>query len=463
MIGSREYWDQGEMKMRSTSNSETRIYTRRDVMRLVGASLVSLLLTSCRQVASPSPTSTIASAQSSPVLPPSPARTSATAQVSPTVMATAQATSAVAEFFGFNPDNYDGHQMPAETLKQMVEAAKAKRPPKNGDRYVFGFANLVRNINFCLLVEQGIKQNADLAGIELIIADNQGSGPVALQVADSFVQRNVDFVIEFQTDVNFGPQIWQKFKMAGIPVVAIDIPLGEAVFFGANNPYAGFLAGAYLAQAAVALWGQDRIRNAYAVVGELPQSGVVPKMRTDGEKAGILAVLKDLPKERLLTIDTKNVREVSYTEMTNLLGRIPAGAPILVTAINDGSTIGMLQAVKAAGRYNDLLAVGMNADELDTMMAEERMIGSVGFFPERYGNYLIPLALMMLAGSPVPPGVLIQHPMVTPKNICEFYSKYQCTNRPPDFEFVFPQEEYRQFVEQLRKDPNLKDYQALLK
>lgn len=463
MEGNQKCLKQEGIKMRKGGIAQERFYTRRDMVRLAGIGLASLLLTSCRQ-ATPAPTATQeTSAPPSSAPGPSPTVAGVVTETSPTVVPTTQATLTAVEFFGFNPDNYDGRLMPSETLKQMVEAAKSKRPPKNGNRYVFGFANLARDINFCLLVEQSIKQNTDLAGIELIIADNQASGPVALQVADSFVQRNVDFVIEFQTDVNFGPQIWQKFKNADIPVVAIDIPLGDAVFFGANNPYAGFLAGAYLAQAAIALWGHDRMKDVYAVVGELPQSGVVPKMRTDGEKAGILAVLKDLPKEQLLTIDTKNVREVSYTEMANLLGRIPAGAPILVTAINDGSTIGMLQAVKAAGRYNDLLAVGMNADELDTMMAEERMIGSVGFFPERYGNYLIPLALMMLAGYSVPPGVLIQHPMVTPANICEFYPQYQCTKRSPDFVFTFPEQEYRLFVEQLRKDPNLKDYQALLK
>jgi hypothetical protein len=191
MAGNHKYSNQEEMKMRNKSNSETRVYTRRDMMRLAGTSLVSLLLESCRQAAAPAPTATqIASAPPSPAPAPSPTFTSAATQASPTVMPTTQATPTAVEFFGFNPDNYDGHQLPAETLKQMVEAAKAKRPPKNGDRYVFGFANLARNINFCLLVEQGIKQNADLAGIELIVADNQGSGPVALQVADSFVQRN---------------------------------------------------------------------------------------------------------------------------------------------------------------------------------------------------------------------------------------------------------------------------------
>lgn len=429
--------------------------TRRTLLRLSVVTVGSAFLgAACAQQATPTPQA--APATSAPA--------TAAAPASPTTATLSPATVTRAEigFFGFDPNNHDGSRFSADVFKQMVQAAMAKRPPKNGQRYVIGFANLQRDINFCILVEQGLKENADLAGVELLVADNQLSGPVALQVADSFIQRNVDLAIEFQTDINFGPQIYQKFKAANIPVIAIDIPVGEAVFFGANNPYAGFLAGAYLAQAAIALFGEERARKAYAVVGELPQSGVVPQMRTDGEKAGIQAVL-NLPKEQLLTIDTKNVRETSYTEMTNILGRIPAGVPILVTAINDGSTIGMLQAVKAAGRYNDLLAVGMNADELETMMAEERMIGSVGFFPERYGNYLMPLALMMLAGEPVPPGVLIQHPMVTPGNICNFYPKYQCVERAPKFQFNFPETAYREFVESLRKDPNLKDYQALLK
>jgi ribose transport system substrate-binding protein len=373
------------------------------------------------------------------------------------------ATALAQSFFGFDPKKFSGRQLSSATLKQMVLAATKNRPPRNGKKYVIGFANIVRSITFTQLVEAGILRNAEAAGIDVVVGDNQGSGATALQVAETFIQRNVDFVIEFQTDANFGAQIMTKMNAAKIPVVAIDIPMGEATFFGANNPYSGFLGGSYLGQAAIAKWGAAKANQAYAVIGELPQSGVVPKMRTDGQEAGIKAVLKSLPSDHLIKIDTKNVLEESYKQMSNVLGRIPVGAPIIVTAINDGSTKGMLQAVKAAGRQADLLAVGMGGDELDALLGEEQFVASVGYFPENYGNYLIPLSMMMLAGKPVPAGVLISHVMVTPMNVCKIYPDRKCVERAPKFSYKFPTALFNAFMDSLRKDPELKEYQALLK
>jgi ribose transport system substrate-binding protein len=373
------------------------------------------------------------------------------------------ATAVAQSFFGFDPKKFSGRQLSSSTLKQMVLAATKNSPPRNGKKYVIGFANIVRSITFTQLVEAGILRNAEAAGIEVVVGDNQGSGATALQVAETFIQRNVDFVIEFQTDANFGAQIMTKMNAAKIPVVAIDIPMGEATFFGANNPYSGFLGGSYLGQAAIAKWGAAKANQAYAVIGELPQSGVVPKMRTDGQEAGIKAVLKNLPADRLIKIDTKNVLEESFKQMSNVLGRIPAGSPIIVTAINDGSTKGMLQAVKAAGRQGDLLAVGMGGDELDALLGEDQFVASVGYFPENYGNYLIPLSMMMLAGKQVPAGVLISHIMVTPMNVCKIYPDRKCVERAPKFSYKFPTALFNTFMDSLRKDPELKDYQALLK
>jgi ribose transport system substrate-binding protein len=373
------------------------------------------------------------------------------------------ATAVAQSFFGFDPKKFSGRQLSSATLKQMVLAATKNRPPRNGKKYVIGFANIVRSITFTQLVEAGILRNAEAAGIDVVVGDNQGSGATALQVAETFIQRNVDFVIEFQTDANFGAQIMTKMNAAKIPVVAIDIPMGEATFFGANNPYSGFLGGSYLGQAAIAKWGAQKANQAYAVIGELPQSGVVPKMRTDGQEAGIKAVLKNLPSDHLIKIDTKNVLEESYKQMSNVLGRIPVGSPIIVTAINDGSTKGMLQAVKAAGRQADLLAVGMGGDELDALLGEEQFVASVGYFPENYGNYLIPLTMMMLSGKQVPAGILISHIMVTPMNVCKIYPDRKCAERAPKFSYKFPTALFNAFMDSLRKDPELKEYQALLK
>ena len=184
----------------------------------------------------------------------------------------------------------------AENLAAVVVDAMAKSPPRNGEKYVLAFANLDRGITFCAKVEEGIKKNAEAAGIELVIADNNLDGATALTNAESFINRNVDYVIEFQTDANFGATIMQKMNEAGIKVTAIDIPMPGATFFGANNPKSGYMGGVYLGQAAIEKFGADKVKEGYFILGELPQSGAVPAMRTGGQLAGFLAIGRRLPR-----------------------------------------------------------------------------------------------------------------------------------------------------------------------
>jgi ribose transport system substrate-binding protein len=46
-----------------------------------------------------------------------------------------------------------------------------------------------------------------------------------------------------------------------------------------------------------------------------------------------------------------------------------------------------------------------------------RLIGSVPYFPERYGEELLPLALAILQKKPVPSSVFIKHELITPRNV----------------------------------------------
>lgn len=375
-----------------------------------------------------------------------------------------EATNKQGEFLGFDPESSGGEQLEASTLEQMVEEAKEETPPKNGDEYLFGFANLQRDIAFAIKVEDSIEENAEAAGLELAIADNQLSGQTALENANSFVSRNTDYVVEFQTDAEFGPTIMDRFNQADIPVIAIDIPMPGATFVGVNNPRAGFMGGSYLAQASQAKWG-DEVQEGYFVIGELPQSGAIPALRTEGQEQGFLAATEGFPEDQVIKIDTKNTLEESFTQMSNVLGRIPDGVPIMVTAINDQSATGMLRAVKSAGRQDDVLVVGLGADELDTLGDEDRLIASVGTFPERYGNYIIPTALMQLAGYEVPEAVLVNSEMVSTENVCDFYPDRQCRSpeAAPDFQYEFPQQAFDQFVDSIRDDPAYEDVQYIIK
>jgi ribose transport system substrate-binding protein len=371
------------------------------------------------------------------------------------------ATAYAEDFHGFDPATFDGAMLPADKLKAMVVDAMKVAPPRNGKNYVIGFANLQRDIPFCALVEEGIKANADAAGIELVVADNHLDGATALANAESFINRNVDFVIEFQTDANFGATIMQKMNDAGVKVVAIDIPMPGATFFGVNNPRAGFMGGSYLGQAAIAQFGIEKVKEGYFIEGELPQSGPIPAMRTGGQVAGFLASVPGFDPSHVLKFDSKNTLDESFTQTNNLLGKIPAGVPIMGTAINDQATTGILRAVKGGGREADVVVVGLGADEKETLANEAAFVASVGSFPERYGNSLLPIAFSTLAGKTLPDSVLINHVMVTKQNMCNYYSDFKCSSEP-GLSYTFPQKEFEAHLASLKDDPALKDVQNLV-
>lgn len=364
------------------------------------------------------------------------------------------------DFHGYDPATFDGNMLPAENLMAMVTEAMSVRPPKNGSTYVIGFANLQRDIPFCALVEQGILEVAKAAGVEVVVADNRLDGATALANAESFITRDVDFVIEFQTDAQFGATIMQKLNEANIPVIAIDIPMPGATFFGVNNPRAGFMGGSYLAQAAIDRYGMEAVMNGYFIEGELPQSGPIPAMRTGGQVAGFLAVLPDFDPARILKFDSKNTLEESFTQTKNLLAQIPPDVPIMGTAINDQAATGILRAAQQDGR-EQITVVGLGADEKQTLASEPDFVAAVGSFPERYGNSLIPIALATLADKDLPDAILINHQIVTKENICNFYADVPCAEGTT-IDYTFPEEAFQAHLEALRADPSLADVQSLI-
>jgi ribose transport system substrate-binding protein len=46
-----------------------------------------------------------------------------------------------------------------------------------------------------------------------------------------------------------------------------------------------------------------------------------------------------------------------------------------------------------------------------------RLVGSVAYFPERYGDELIPLAINILQQKPAPAAIFVKHQLLTPRNV----------------------------------------------
>jgi len=109
-----------------------------------------------------------------------------------------------------------------------------------------GYAAQGTDYRFSREVSAGLERAAKQQGIELIAVDNGYSAKIAQRNADLLVREKVDLAIEFQTDETIAPIVAAKYREAGIPMIAIDIPHPGATYYGANNYEAGLIGGKHL-------------------------------------------------------------------------------------------------------------------------------------------------------------------------------------------------------------------------
>jgi len=279
--------------------------------------------------------------------------------------------------------------------------------------YRIGFANLGENMPFPVDVRRSVERAAQAAGnIDLVVADNQLSRETALKVADRFAAQKLDLVIEYQIDERAGSQIMNKFRQAGIPVIAVDIPMVGATYFGVDHYRAGHMAGVALGRWIKSKW-QGRFDQ--LIVLEEPRAGALPAARIQGQLDGLVSVIEHLPADKRLNLNSGNTSEVSEAAMLEALRHLPSARRIAVICFNDDAAIGALTAARRLQREEDVVIVGQGADRRvrdELRRPASRIIGSTAYEPERYGEKLIPLALKILHGEPVPPAVYSEHTFV---------------------------------------------------
>lgn len=307
------------------------------------------------------------------------------------------------------------------------QTTQSYSPGGNGirqNKLRIGFANLSENTPFSRDVRRSLESAAQTNGqVELILADNQLDATIALEVADKLIAQDVDIAIEYQIDETTGNLIANKFQQANIPLIAVDIPMLGAVYFGVNNYEAGKMAGIELGKAIQKLWHGE---VDYVVLLEQQRAGSLPAMRIQGQVDGLISIIGDTIRNKVVTVDSDNTSEGSYTVMKSVLAQIENKARVAVICFNDDAAIGALYAAREEEFENQLLLVGQGADR--RLRAEMRspntpVVGATAYRPEAYGEYLIQIALDILNGKQVAPAIYMKHDFIKPNNVDEFYSQ----------------------------------------
>lgn len=287
-------------------------------------------------------------------------------------------------------------------------------------RFRIGYAAQGQDSSFAAEVHGGLVSAALREQVELLVVNNRYNAKTALKNAEQLVREGVDLVIEFQTDEAVAPQIALRYRQAGIPVIAIDIPHPGTTYFGANNYEAGLLAGRYLARCARQRW-QGHVDEVLLI--DIARAGTLPASRTRGVVAGIREVLRGAGSVPVITIDGDGQFKTALERVRRHL-RTSRATRVLVGAANDPNALGAVRAFQEAGRADTCAVVGQNAEpdaRAELRVARSPLVASVAYFPEKYGAGLIRLAIDLLGQRPVPPAVFVDHELVTAANVDHFY------------------------------------------
>src|SRR3954453_9141070 len=283
-----------------------------------------------------------------------------------------------------------------------------------------GYAAQGTDYQFSRDITSGLERAAQAEGIELISLDNRYSAKIAQRNAELLVREKVDLAIEFQTDEEVAPIVAEKYREAGIPMIAIDIPHPGATYYGANNYEAGLIGGRYLGRWVKEHW-QSEVDEILLL--ELKRAGNLPRMRLSGLLVGINLVLPSAASCSVIYLDGDGELGKSFEVVRRHL-RSSNARHVLVGAINDPSALGALRAFEEAGRSENCAVLGQNASpegRSELRQPKTRFVGSVAYFPERYGDDLIRVSLDLLNQRPLPPAVFVEHKLITPGTVDHYY------------------------------------------
>lgn len=287
----------------------------------------------------------------------------------------------------------------------------------SGKRFRLGYAAQSADSPFSAAVSDSLRRAAEHNSVELIQVDNHYSAKTALKAAERLISERVDVAIEFQTYIRVAPLISALFQTAGIPLIAVDIPHPGATFYGVDNYNVGRLAGQALVQWAKKNW-QGKAEDLLLLGLEI--AGPLPHLRLAGAEA---VIRETFPSISLVCLDTRGEFHRSFDTIRKHL-RLKPSMKTLIVGVNDPAVLGALRAFEEAGRSDHCVAVGLGAipeARVELRRPGSRLIGSIAFFPEHYGEDLLRLATDLFYKKRVPPAVYTRYQMVTPQLANQIY------------------------------------------
>jgi ribose transport system substrate-binding protein len=241
--------------------------------------------------------------------------------------------------------------------------------------------------------------------VELILRSNEMDTERARANALEFAALGVDVAIICHIDERTGQDIIKPLKDKLIPVIALEVPIPLATYFGIDNEQAGILTGSALGEWVKLNWaGQvDKV----LVMTDYRFTTFI-RTRMESAVSNFIAIIPSVS-ENVLYLQG-SVYQDAYENSRPVLEQWGSQTRVAVIAPNDDATVGVLDVARELGYGNRIVGVGFGATlvEREFQDPESRFVASTEFYPHLYGKPLIELALEMARGERVKPRNFIQ-------------------------------------------------------
>jgi ribose transport system substrate-binding protein len=317
-----------------------------------------------------------------------------------------------------------GALLPEELKLWKYDFATAKYTPTEGDAQSY-VVNLVKPDKtftlahmdgwatnpFAIPITKGIAKLAKDLGLKLIYCDAEFKPEKAISCAEILASQKPDFVIAGNWQGGAAAAIMAIFDKAKIPAASIDVSHPNAVFFGASNYASGVVGGKAAGEYAKATWD---CKDVWVFMGENLEEGEAADLRLVGFADGVQEVCGALPADRIQRMRlAAGTADQAITVTTDWLTAHPEAKHILSGTIDDERANGMAKAFAATKR--DGMVVGQGCDSVGIAVvkmapaSENRFLGCAAYYPEKYGDYLVSIALDVMAGKAVPQEIHMEH------------------------------------------------------
>lgn len=254
--------------------------------------------------------------------------------------------------------------------------------------FKLGLANINEKATFGKLVKMGFEKACEARGWELVYMDNNSDGATAVNNATLLVNEEVDFIVDLNVDQSVAGVITDIVNEAGIPLLAVDIAMGDTPYFGVDSFGVGQMNGEYAVKYIQENWDGQ-------VDYVIPFTAIASGDEVNQRCRYPVEVLKEAGIEigEVVEIEAQNDTATAQSKFADFLTAHPDTHKIACFSINENPCTGAYAAAVTADREWDIriFGGGVGSQFVDPMyesQGNQSWVESLAVFPELYGEQI---------------------------------------------------------------------------